>query len=262
MDRYFCIRMSEFVEVIRMKCALAAVGSIDEDVGYNKAVLVDTLRKYAGKTDVVLFGEAFLQGFYGVNFSVEHDRAVVVSRDDSVIREICSMAKKYAVAVSFGFIERDGDVFYSSRMTIDKTGRRIDLYRRVSAGWKERYAGKEYREGSGFHTFDFLNRKVAVGLCGDLWYEENLASLNELKPDVVWWPVYTDYNHSEWNKTKKFEYAEQSGKINSPVLYVNSVCIDQFDECNIAKGGAVLFENGLIKEEIPAGNEGVLIVEP
>lgn len=94
MDRYFCIRMSEFVEVIRMKCALAAVGSIDEDVGYNKAVLVDTLRKYAGKTDVVLFGEAFLQGFYGVNFSVEHDRAVAVSRDDSVIREICSMAKK------------------------------------------------------------------------------------------------------------------------------------------------------------------------
>lgn len=46
-----------------MKCALAAVGFINEDIEYNKAVLADTLRKCAGRADVVIFGEAFLQGF-------------------------------------------------------------------------------------------------------------------------------------------------------------------------------------------------------
>ena len=246
---------------MRIKCALAAVGFVNGDIGYNRAVLVDTLRKCAGGADVVILGEAFLQGFCGINFEVRHDAAVAVSREDVIIDEICGRAREYSIAVSFGFIERDGDAFFSSQMTIDKNGRIIDVYRRVSPGWKESFAGSEYREGSGFHTFDFLGKKVAVGLCGDLWYEENIAILNKLNPDVVWWPVYTDYNRSEWNNTAKLEYAEQASKINAPVFYVNSVCIDKPGECEVAEGGAALFDKGLIKEELPAGNEGILFAE-
>lgn len=151
-----------------MKCALAGVGFINEDIEYNKAVLADTLRKCAGRADVVIFEEAFLQGFYGINFIAKHDTTVSISRDDMIIREICSMAKEYAIAVSFGFIEKEDDVFFSSQMTIDKNGQIIDLYRRVSPGWKESFAGKEYCEGDGFHTFHLLGREVAIGLCGDL----------------------------------------------------------------------------------------------
>ena len=88
-----------------------------------------------------------------------------------------------------------------------------------------------------------------------------IARLNDLKPDIVWWPVYTDYSASEWNRTAKLEYAKQAGKLNVPVLYVNSVCLDQADACGAARGGAALFENGFIKEELPAGQEGILIVE-
>lgn len=243
-----------------MKCALAAVGFINGNIEYNKTVIADTLKKCSGKADAVIFGEAFLQGFCGINFAVGHDAATAVSRDDSIIREICGAAKEYSVAVSFGFIEKDGGTFFSSQMTIDKNGRIMDLYRRVSPGWKEPYAGKEYREGNGFHTFGFLGKKVAVGLCGDLWYDENIACLNVLKPDIVWWPVYTDYSCREWNDAAKFAYAEQAGKINAPVLYVNSVCLDKSDNYEIAKGGAALFDKGCIQKELPAGNEGILIV--
>lgn len=244
-----------------MKCALAAVGFINENIGYNKEMIADTLKKYADKADVVIFGEAFLQGFYGVNFSVEHDKMVAVSCEDIVIQQICSTAKEYAIAVSFGFIEREGESFFSSQMTVDRTGRVIDIYRRVSPGWKESFAGKEYCEGNGLHTFDFLGRKVAVGLCGDLWDEENITRMNELKPDLVWWPVYTDFNYLVWNHRIKYEYAEQADRMNTSVLYVNSVCLDKSKDCEIAKGGAALFEKGKIKMELPAGNEGVLIVE-
>lgn len=73
----------------------------------------------------------------------------------------CALA---AVAVSFGFLEKDGETFYSSQMTIDKTGQVIDLYRRVSAGWKEQFAGKEYCEGKDFHAFEFAGEKVVIGL--------------------------------------------------------------------------------------------------
>lgn len=75
------------MEVIRMKCALAVVGFINEDIEYNKAVLADTLRKCVGRADVVIFGEAFLQGFYGINFIAKHDTTVSISRDDMIIRE-------------------------------------------------------------------------------------------------------------------------------------------------------------------------------
>ena len=244
-----------------MKCALAAVGFINENIEYNKAILADTLRKCAGKADVVIFGEAFLQGFYGINFVVEHDITVSVSREDTVIREIGAIAKKHSIAVSFGFIEKNDNAFFSSQMTIDKNGRIIDLFRRVSPGWKKSLAAKEYCEGNGFHTFNFLDKKIAIGLCGDLWYEENITCLNQLKPDLVWWPVYTDYNDSEWNSTTKFEYAEQAGKISVPVFYVNSVCVDKSGNYEIAKGGAALFDKGFIKEELPSGQEGILIVE-
>ena len=67
-----------------MKYALAAVGFINEDIEYNKAVLADTLRKCAGRADVVIFGEAFLRGFYGINFIAKHDTTVSISRDDIV----------------------------------------------------------------------------------------------------------------------------------------------------------------------------------
>lgn len=244
-----------------MKYALAAAGFLNGDIGYNKAVLAGTLETYAGKADAVLFGEAFLQGFDSLDFTARHDAAVAVSREAHVIHELCQLAKEHAAAVSFGFLEQDCGAFFSSQLTIDQTGRVLDLYRRVSPGWKEPSAGAEYREGCGFHAFDFLGKRVAVGLCGDLWYEENIARLNDLKPDIVWWPVYTDYSASEWNRTAKYEYAQQAGKLSAPVLYVNSVCLDRADACGAARGGAALFENGIIKAELPAGREGILIVE-
>ena len=46
-----------------MKYALAAVGFINEDIEYNKAVLADTLRKCAEGRMLLSSGEAFLQGF-------------------------------------------------------------------------------------------------------------------------------------------------------------------------------------------------------
>lgn len=244
-----------------MKCALAAMGFINGNIEYNKAVIIKTLNKWKGNADVVIFGEAFLQGFYGVDFTVEHDSQVSISCDDPIIKEICAVAKDCSTAVSFGFIEKDNNLFYSSQITIDQSGHIIDLYRRVSEGWKEKTAGKEYCEGEGFHTFVFMGKKIAVGLCGDLWYDDNLNSICALKPDQVWWPVYTDFNDIDWNETTKFEYAEQVRKIGVPVLYVNSVCIDKSDEVEIAKGGAALFYKGNIEYEIASGAEGILFVE-
>ena len=41
---------------------------------------------------------------------------------------------------------------------------------------------------------------------------------------------------------------------------MNSYCLDTDDD-EIARGGAALFQNGKIISELPAGEEGVLIIE-
>lgn len=243
-----------------MKCALAAIGFINGNVTHNKTVILETMQRYASKADIVVFGEAFLQGFYAANFDVAHDEKVAIRQDDLVIEEIREAAKENQIAVSFGFVEKSGEFFYSSQITIDAQGNIIDLYRRVSPGWKLPEANVQYREGPGFHVFTYMQQKIAVGLCGDLWFDENVNEMRQLHPDLIFWPVYTDFNYQEWNTSAKYEYAQQAGKIGGKILYVNSVCADrEFDE--VARGGAVFFEDGKICEEISSGQEGVLIVE-
>ena len=236
------------------------MGFINEDVQYNKKVIIETMIKYAKDVDIVVFDEAFLQVFYGATFEVEHDNELAVSQDDSIIKEIGVVAKEHKVAVSFGFIEKARELFYSSQITIDSNGEVIDVYRRVSPGWKESSANEQYCEGKEFQIFEFMGQNIAVGLCGDFWFDENVMRIKKLSPDIILWPVYTDFNYNEWNKSMKYEYAEQAGKIGGKVLYVNSVCKDK-DEEEIARGGAALFIDGKIDREIPSGKEDILLVE-
>jgi len=243
-----------------VKCALASMGFVSEDLQYNKQLIIDTMIACSVKADIVLFGEAFLQGFYGVNFDIQHDTQIAISQDSSIIKEICKIAKQHSIGVSFGFIEKEEDCFYSSQITIDTDGAVIDVYRRVSPGWKETFANEQYQEGDGFHEFYFMGKKIVIGLCGDLWYDEHVGKVKRLKPDVVFWPVYTDFVSDVWNTAEKYEYAAQANKLCGKVLYVNSVCKDR-DEMELAKGGAAFFDNGEIRQEVPSGEEAVLIVE-
>ena len=216
--------------------------------------------KCSNDVDIVIFGEAFLQGFYGATFEIEHDEKLAINQNDLIIKEICSVAREYKIAVSFGFIEKAKNCFYSSQITINSGGNIIDVYRRVSPGWKEEFANEQYREGNGFHIFSYMDRKIAIGLCGDFWFDTNINEVKKLLPDVVFWPVYTDFNYNEWNTSIKYEYAEQAGRIGGNVLYVNSVCKDKEGD-DIARGGSALFIDGKISKEIPSGKEDILFVE-
>ncbi len=90
-----------------------------------------------------------------------------------------------------------------------KNGDIVDVFRRVSEGWKESCADAHYKEGDSFHTFEYLNTKISIGLCGDLLDEEYASHMKMLDADMVIWPVYTDFNFDEWNSAVKYEYAEQ-----------------------------------------------------
>ena len=91
-----------------MRCALASMGFINEDIMYNKNVIINTMIRHANNADIVILGEAFLQGFYGATFDVEHDNKLAIAHTDTIIKDICSVASEYAIAVSFGSTLRFG----------------------------------------------------------------------------------------------------------------------------------------------------------
>ena len=97
-----------------MRCALASKGFVNENIQHNKNVIIDTMIKCSNDVDIVIFGEAFLQGFYGATFEIEHDEKLAINQNDLIIKEICSVAKEYKIAVSFGFIEKAKNCFYNS----------------------------------------------------------------------------------------------------------------------------------------------------
>lgn len=240
-----------------MNIALAAVGFRTGDVEYNKNKIMETLRKYSKNNDLVVFGETFLQGFDCLSWNFEKDKDIALGQDNAAIDEIRAVARYNGTAVSFGYVERDGDIIYSSQLTIGTNGETVDNFRRVSTGWKEPVADNHYREGEGFHVFSLNGRSIGIGLCGDLWFDDNVRAMRALDADIVLWPVYTDFNFVAWNESIKFEYAEQAKGLGRCVLLVNSVCLEA-DVSEIARGGAACFHDGRIVCEVSAGDEGVL----
>lgn len=246
-----------------MRVALAAVGFVTGDMEHNKNRIIRVLKSTSGLADLVLFGETFLQGFESLSWVYEKDKDIAVTQDSAVIGEIRAAAEQNRVAVSFGYVERDGESLYSSQLTIGNDGQTINNYRRISQGWRESFADSHYCEGDSFPSFEFEGRLFSVGLCGDFWSDELIDRMKSVKKDVILWPVYTDYNYQEWNRSTKLEYAEQAGRLGGDVIYVNSYCLDKrmSEGEELARGGAVWFQNGVICREIPSGSEEVMIIK-
>lgn len=224
-----------------MKIVLACAPVRTGDVTYNLQQITAAMAFHKGKADVLVFGESVLQGFDCLCWDYARDFQVGVALTDPPIRQLQKVARENRIAVSFGFIQRQEDHLYSSHLFLGADGEIVDLFHRVSLGWKEYdKTDDHYREGECFHIFSYGGKTFATGLCGDLW------------------PVWCDYTPQEWNGETKQEYAAQAALCGRNVLLVNPFCIDAAD---CAQGGSVWFQNGTIVQELPAGKPGYLTIE-
>lgn len=244
-----------------MKIALASMPVIDRDIEFNLQAMMDAIKNCGSKADLILFGESVLQGFDSLCWDYEEDKRMAVALTEAPIRQICEAAKENRIAVSFGFIQRGDGILYSSQIFIGSDGEIVNVFHRVSVGWKEyTRTDDHYREGEHFERFCYGGKTFSVGLCGDLWTEERPEEMKALNADIVLWPVWCDYDPEEWNKRVKREYAEQAALCGDCVLLVNPFCADP-GVVGAAAGGAAWFQNGSIVEEAPSGKSGMLIVE-
>ena len=233
---------------------------VDLDVENNLSQLKKWLDHYSGQdVDLLVFGEAFLRGFGAINADYEHDLALAIAQDDELIirlREACRVA---GLALAFGYIEKVEGTLYSACMVIGPDGEIFHNFRRVSPGWKLGSAFKDarYQEGDDYSPFELCGKTIDVAICGDLWYENLIENYEKIQTDLTLWPLYTNYDLETWEGGEKQEYAQRVASLKRPVLMVN--CIDEGE--NIALGGAFVFEDGQVKQELPMGEKGVLVFE-
>ena len=234
-----------------MRIALASQSFTDRDTQGNLQVVLHAVEALPESADVICFGEMFLQGFGSLCWDYKKGRDTALSQEDEPIACIRAAAKRWGVAVCFGYVEKAGDALYSSQMFVGADGEIAENFRRVSPGWQEPAADAHYKEGAHFETFTYKGKTLAVALCGDLWQEGRPEEMNALHPDAVLWPVYCDYNAAAWNTVVKFEYARQAGLAGNNVLLVNSIG-------GGARGGAAHYWKNRIRLELPAGENGYL----
>lgn len=244
-----------------MKIALASAPVKTRDIEFNMRAMTDAMNKASGQADVILFGESVLQGFDCLCWNYETDKQMAVSLTDAPIQRMCEAAREYGIAVSFGFIEHIDDILSSSQIFIGSDGEIINVFHRISVGWKEYDKTDEhYREGKNFQKFRYGGKSFATGLCGDLWTDGRPEEMKAMEADIVLWPVWCDYNADEWNNNIKHEYAEQATLCGDCVLLVNPYCADA-DVTGAAAGSAACFKGGRIAAEMPSGQSGMIIVE-
>lgn len=236
-----------------MKIALASARIVDRDINYNLSQMERYMKEAkALDADLVCFGEAFLQGFNALSWQYEEDKKIALTTFSPEFMQIKALTKEIGIDVLFGYNELEDDTLYSSCVLI-ADGTIIHNYRRISRGWKEYSKTDEhYKEGSLVEVFDYKDKKCVIGLCGDLWdYPERFA----LGEDLLLWPVYVCWTKEEWENVGKTEYAEQAKLCCENTLYVNSICDGD------AFGGAVHFLDGIVYEELPIFNEGIMVVK-
>lgn len=239
-----------------MRIGLVSAPMRDNDLLHQLSVMADCLTR-AKAFDLIVFGESFLQGFEGLTWQYEEDLKRAVAIGGPEIEAIRRMARQAGCAISFGFIERAGALLYSSNIVLDAHGQTVDLYRRVSNGWKEPVAGPQYCEGDGFHTFTLGGVRFAVAICGDLWDAAHVTALSAMAFDVLLWPLYVDFSPDYWKMEGLQDYVRQAALVNRPCLMVNS----HEEEPERAKGGCYVFDRGTIQAALPMGKTGLLVWE-
>lgn len=242
-----------------LKIGLISETFRDGDIQYNVQQIKKRLIACSEQDfDLICFGEAFLQGFEALSWEYEEDLKRSLAQNHAIIQSLQDLAKKYKIALSFGYFEQAQGSIYCSYMVVSDAGKIIDNYRRVSRGWKESIADSNfYQEGSGFSLFTYKGKTFTTAICGDLWDDANLASLQQLQVDCVLWPNYLDFSIDKWEREEKEEYILRVKDIQAPVLMINSYVEDE----KRAKGGCFVFKDNTILQELPLGKLGVLSYE-
>lgn len=234
-----------------MRIGLVSYQCKNRDTTFNMKQIELAMKRSKGKTDLLCFGEAFLQGFDALCWDYETDKAIAIELSSETISQLRRWSIQYSISLIVGYIEKDEEKLYSSCVVISG-GEIVHNYRRISKGWKEyTITDGHYCEGNETGAFQLYGNEITIALCGDLWDYPDRFRTNHF----LIWPVYVNFTIDEWNHGTLDEYAAQAALAAKDVLMINPI-----DDGPVNHGGSFHFHNGKTVAKIPFDQEDILIV--
>lgn len=142
--------------------------------------LADGLAGYQGAPlDLVVLPELFQCG-YNIG-----DRVVELAEnpDGPFASSIAELATAHNTAILYGFAERQGNVLFNSAQCIDKAGNVIGRHRKLLL--PPGFEGEHFQSGTGSELFQLGKFKVAILVCYDVEFPENLRHVALSGADMV-----------------------------------------------------------------------------
>ncbi len=217
-----------------MRIGLASMKFVNGDIDFNLSEIEAAINKVKNECDMLVFGEAFLQGFDSLSWNYQIDKQIALSQNSFYMEYLKSLSKTNKIDLIIPYIELDNDSIYSSAAVIID-GKISYNYRRISTGWKEILkTDTHYKEGDKVLEFVYKNQIFELALCGDLWDHTSTFQTDA----IVIWPVYVDATKEEWDSGLLEEYVNKANEVSNKVLMVNSLTD------NGAIGGSLVIRNG------------------
>ena len=248
-----------------MRVALA-VTKATQDKGKNLEEMLEQIRKAARhKASLVLFGEAAPTGLIN-NDDPVHDVVIAEPIPGLAIDALARSARDARIYVASGILEKAGNCLFDAVVLINRRGRVVSKYRRISPGWHGCNADSSvYRRGESIPRVETPLGAFAFLICGDLLDETSVNQVRSLNVDWLLVPFarcFDDgsYDQRRWDQDENGEYARYAGKARAVCLMVNYL-----SEKELAGGsfGAsmVVGRDGSILAEMPLGKQGLLLVD-
>ncbi len=148
------------------------------------AQLEDCLGRVRGTVDVMVCPELFASG-YRIGVDEVHARAQ--SADGPFNTAAAELARRFGIALVYGYPERDGERVFNSACCIDRGGRMIANHRKL-------YLSGDYEEaafatGSRYTVFDLDGVRAGLLVCFDVEFPESVRALARAGCEVVLVPT-------------------------------------------------------------------------
>ncbi|MCI7812572.1 MAG: carbon-nitrogen family hydrolase [Lachnospiraceae bacterium] len=179
-----------------MKVALAQMDIVWEDKEKNWEKSEKNIKEAKKKgADLILFPEMSFTGF-SMNVA---EIGETKEKGNSVesIRRMQSFAKKYEMAVGFGYVERDGDMGKNHYAVVDEEGKVLGDYIKIhpfSYGGEDKY----YQPGEYTILFEVKGWKMAMFICYDLRFPEIFSLVSDEAEAIIVAANWPESRREHW----------------------------------------------------------------
>ena len=241
-----------------MRAALA-VQRVTTSLDQNLEELLRSMRRAAERgADLVVFAEASFTGLANDDVP-DHDAALGTPVAGALVQAVCAEAKRLRLHVALGLLEEDQGRLYDSALLIDRSGKPVFRYRRVSPGWHGPDADPRiYGEGRDVACFEAEFGRVAFLICGDLFDERLVGRVREERPVLLLVPFARalageGHDQTRWDQDELPQYEAQVRKAQTTALLVNYLDDDYVG------GAMVIGADGRLMASLPLRCADILL---